>query len=430
MDKVLGKHIIAELWVRDPRRLDDEKLIRDALTAASERGRFTVLNVSTHAFAPPRRHRDRAPFRVPYVDPYLAGACLCRGRHLHLRRIAPPGSHGAATEARCRANGKSENWIAASWDRAHPGRHILLGIDEWIFRKRSEFQEVAIATVPGYGRGLFLDSVVEFLEADEFVYHESLALPPLLFHPAPKRVLIEGGGDGLTLREVLRDPRVEEVVMVELDPLVIDACKAHLAPLHRGSFDDPRATILVQDVFPYLERLEQAFDVILVDLLDGYHELAVNLYDRVLALSASALAPGGIVGAFGDLATPHMPARLVRRGLGKTFGHVVMHTATIETFAGGYGFFLASNDVAFMDSATDDVVARAASLDGELRAVVPELFPVCFRVAAHLRDALEAAPPPVPRSLDTRFGWLDRGPASRSLVSDRRGSERDRGSSG
>ena len=73
---------------------------------------------------------------------------------------------------------KYGNWIAASWDRLHRGRHILLGIDNWIFRERSEFQEVAIARVPDSGKGLFLDAVVEFLEVDEFVYHESMSLPP------------------------------------------------------------------------------------------------------------------------------------------------------------------------------------------------------------------------------------------------------------
>ena len=140
---------------------------------------------------------------------------------------------------------KSENWIAASWDRLQNGRQLLLGIEQWIFRQRSEFQEVAIAAVPDYGRGLFLDAVVELLELDEFVYHESFALPPLLYHPRPRRVLIQGGGDGCALREVLRDPRVEEVVLVELDGLVIDACREHLKELHRGSFDDPRARKLV-----------------------------------------------------------------------------------------------------------------------------------------------------------------------------------------
>ena len=313
---------------------------------------------------------------------------------------------------------KYGNWIAGSWERLQRGRHILLGIEEWIFRERSEYQEVAIATVPDYGRGLFLDAVVEFLALDEFVYHESFALPPLLFHPSPKRVLIAGGGDGLALREVLRDPRVDEVVMVELDGLVIDACKAHLPELHRGSFDDERATILIQDIFPYLEGDPQPFDVILLDLLDAYDELAVGLYDDVLRLLRNALNPDGIVGGFGDLAWPHMTIRVPYQGLRRFFENVATHQAPINpTFEAktrlSATFLLekvlptqvTSSGGGYRTRPQRVVTARAAGLTGDLRALVPEHFPYCFAMPRYVRDALdeELAPPsegrrPVARS--------------------------------
>lgn len=303
----------------------------------------------------------------------------------------------------------SEKWIAASLDKLQRGRHILLGIDQWIFRERSDFQEVAIASVPEFGKGLFLDAVVEFLEIDEFVYHENAALAPLLFHPAPKRVLIQGGGDGLALREVLRDPRVEEIVLVEIDPLVIEACREHLKELHRGSFEDPRANILVRDVFPYLESSPPPFDVILVDLLDGYDEAAVRLYDNVLGLTRAALASGGIVGAFGDLAMPRMPIAPVYRGLVRLFEHVVLHRAGVQTFSGSYGFMLASNEVHFAETATELVEERAAALTGELLALTPRAFPGCFQVPRYVQSALERPHQPPSSSLARDFAWLENG---------------------
>ena len=302
---------------------------------------------------------------------------------------------------------KSENWIAASWDKLQSGRHILLGIEQWIFRQRSEFQEVAIAAVPDYGRGLFLDAVLELVELDEFVYHESLALPPLLHHPRPRRVLIQGGGDGCALREVLRDPRVEEVVLVELDGLVIDACREHLGALHQGSFDDPRVRILVQDVFPYLESEPEPFDIVLVDLLDGYDTESVALYHRVLEATRRVLAPGGIVGGYGDLAPPAVPARYVVQGLRSAFTHTAMHRASIESFGGAYGFVLASDDIDFRSTPRERLLERAASLSGPLRALTPEAFPGCFQVPPYLEAALaDPAPPPKP-SLEDGFGWLE-----------------------
>ena len=301
----------------------------------------------------------------------------------------------------------SESWTAASLDKLQRGRHILLGIENWIFRERSEFQEVAVASVPDFGKGLFLDAVVEFLEIDEFIYHESAALPPLLFHPAPKRVLIEGGGDGLILRELLRDPRVEEIVMVEIDGLVIDACKEHLKELHRGSFHDTRAKILVQDVFPYLEGSPEPFDVIIVDLLDGYDELAVDLYAKVLRLTQKALAPGGIVGAFGDLAIPRMSIAPVYQGLKSHFERVVLHRASVQTFSGGYGFMLASNDVDFEAAPTEQILERADALSGELRALTPAAFPSCFAVPGYIGAAIERPAPPPSSTLGETFKWLE-----------------------
>lgn len=299
---------------------------------------------------------------------------------------------------------KSESWTAASWDKLSRGRHVLLGIDRWIFRERSDFQEVAIATVPDYGKGLFLDALVEVLEVDEFVYHEAFALTPVLFHPAPRRVLIAGGGDGLALREVLRDPRVEEVALVEIDALVIEACKAHLPELHRGSFDDPRAAIAVGDALAYLEDPPCRFDVVLVDLLDGYDEASLALYGRVLPLVKGALAPGGIVGAFGEVALPHMPVWSIRRALMDRFSHVALHRAALESFSATYGFLLASDGVDFERVPTGAIVERVTTLPSPPRALVPEQFPSCFRVPRYLEDALDAeTPPPLPGS----YEWIE-----------------------
>ncbi|MDQ7030472.1 MAG: methyltransferase domain-containing protein [Ardenticatenia bacterium] len=192
---------------------------------------------------------------------------------------------------------KFENWIAASWDKSEPGIHLLYGITEWIHRRRSPYQEIVIARVEAFGVGLFLDAVVQLLEADEFVYHEHLVLPALLYHPAPRHVLILGGGDGLALREVLRDPRVESVVMVELDGHVVEVCEEHLAPLHRGSFADPRAQIIIGDARDYLVEAPRHFDVVIVDLVDPYGAEGMALYEEVITSVRRVLAPQGALSA-------------------------------------------------------------------------------------------------------------------------------------
>ena len=75
------------------------------------------------------------------------------------------------------------------------------------------------------GKVLVLDGIIQTTEADEFVYHEMLSHVPIMSHDHPAKVLIVGGGDGGILREVIKHRVVEEVVMVELDPEVVEVCK-------------------------------------------------------------------------------------------------------------------------------------------------------------------------------------------------------------
>lgn len=303
---------------------------------------------------------------------------------------------------------KYGNWIAASWDRRERGRNTLLGIDEWLFRKRSDFQEVAIARVPDRGEGLFLDALVQFLEIDEFVYHEAFALPPLLYHPRPERVLIAGGGDGLALRETLRDPRVEEVVLVEIDRMVIDACREHLPRLHRGSFDDPRSKICVGDALAYLESSPRLFDVVLIDLLDGYDRPAIEILRRAIGHARKAMRPGAILGAFGEISLPELPLQPVYRELSRQFQQVAVHQAAIESFAGSYGFVLASDAVDFVRAPAEPFRERASALMGDSRSLVPEVFPHCFHLPLFVRQALEAAPALVRESLGSAYSWIEK----------------------
>jgi spermidine synthase len=303
---------------------------------------------------------------------------------------------------------KYGNWIAASWDRRERGRNTLLGIEEWLFRKRSDLQEVAIARVPDRGDGLFLDALVQFLEVDEFVYHEAFALPPLLYHPRPERVLIAGGGDGLALREALRDPRVEEVVLVEIDAVVIEACREYLPRLHRGSFDDPRSKIRVEDALAYLEDTSELFDVVLIDLLDGYDRPALELLRRAIELSRKVMNRGAILGAFGELSLPDLPLRSVHRELSRRFQHVAVHQAAIESFAGSYGFLLASDAVDFVHAPGEPFRERATALAGSSRSLVPERFPQCLCLPPFLRDALEEDAPPARETLAEAYSWIEK----------------------
>src|SRR5439155_1889737 len=101
---------------------------------------------------------------------------------------------------------------------------------------------------------LFLNGNLQFSSSDEYRYHEALVHPALALFPTARRVLVLGGGDGLAVREILRHPSVEEVVLVDLDPEMtrLGTSNPLLRDLNRGSLSDPRVHVVNADAFVWL----------------------------------------------------------------------------------------------------------------------------------------------------------------------------------
>ena len=136
-----------------------------------------------------------------------------------------------------------------------------------LFTGQSLFQSVDIVETAGHGKMILNDGLVMLTERDEFVYHDMIAHVPLFVHPNPKSVLIIGGGDGGTAREVLRHAGVERVVMVEIDRMVVDACVEHI-PLTASELDNERLELIIDDGVAFVADTDEKFDVILVDSTD------------------------------------------------------------------------------------------------------------------------------------------------------------------
>ena len=126
------------------------------------------------------------------------------------------------------------------------GFGITMNIKQSLFKDKSEFQDVEILETEGLGRMLLLDDLVMTTEEDEFFYHEMIAHIPMMNHKCPKTVLVIGGGDGGTVREVLKHESVEEVVLCEIDGMVVDACKEYLPTIACG-LSNPKVKIVIDD---------------------------------------------------------------------------------------------------------------------------------------------------------------------------------------
>ncbi|WP_094603159.1 Polyamine aminopropyltransferase [Sporomusa silvacetica DSM 10669] len=142
-------------------------------------------------------------------------------------------------------------------------------IKETLYSGKSEFQEVAVVEAYEFGRMLVLDGVFQTSIFDEFIYHEMIAHVPLFVHPDPKTVLVIGGGDGGTIREVVKHQSVEVAEMVEIDGLVVEVSKKYLPEISSALNENhPKLQLKIGDGIKHMQEVENKYDVIIVDCSD------------------------------------------------------------------------------------------------------------------------------------------------------------------
>ena len=210
-------------------------------------------------------------------------------------------------------------------------------VTEVLFSGESQFQSVQVVRTAGHGVMLLNDGYVMLSERDEFVYHEMMAHVPLFVHPDPKRVLIIGGGDGGTAREVLRHPSVEECVVVEIDGVVVRACCLHL-PKTASGFD--QAEVVIGDGVAYVAETDRTFDVVLVDSTDPIGPAEPLFGEAFYRNVHRVLAPDGIVVSQGE--TPWYKASTQRQlsgVLNRTFTLNGVYNFSNLTYPGGLWSF-------------------------------------------------------------------------------------------
>ena len=190
-----------------------------------------------------------------------------------------------------------------------------------IFALRTEFQQMEILETASYGKCLVLDGRIQSSIADDFIYHETLVHPAMVLHPHPETALVIGGGEGATLREILRYPSIRRAVMLDIDGRVVAACRTHLPEMHQGAFDDPRTELRHEDARGWLERTPERFDVAIVDLTEPLEAgPACLLFTREFyQLLSDRLTPHG------TLALQAGMTKLVRRVLQKFGDHRFFH---------------------------------------------------------------------------------------------------------
>lgn len=217
-----------------------------------------------------------------------------------------------------------------------------------VFSGPTQFQEVLIADTYNWGRILALNGAIQSSEEDEALYHEMLVQPAMLCHANPEKVLIIGGGEGATLREVLAHRSVQSATMVDIDQELVELCQKYLPSWHLGAFEDPRARLVYKDGRAFIENARDPYDVVIVDVVDmlDNNSPAQSLYTKQFYQKLHRrLAPNAVVVIQG-LEFSHLDyaghAALLRT-LKTVFSEVHSYRAPIPSFFSSWGFLIASD---------------------------------------------------------------------------------------
>jgi spermidine synthase len=229
-----------------------------------------------------------------------------------------------------------ELWYTEKQTKHHG---ITTKIKRTLHSEVTPFQTLDVVETHQFGNLLVLDGMVMTTDKDEFVYHEMISHVALHTHPNPKHVLIVGGGDGGVVREVLKHPSVERVVLAEIDGRVIEASKEYFPAIAAG-LSDPRVDIQVVDGIRHIEENPDTYDVVLIDSTEPVGP-AVGLFQKPFYQKVSeSLKTDGIMVA--QTESPWFNRDLIRQvfaDISSTFNITRLYTASIPTYPSGLWSF-------------------------------------------------------------------------------------------
>ena len=205
-----------------------------------------------------------------------------------------------------------------------------------LYRGKSPYQKILVFDAPFHGRVLALDNIVQLTTREEFFYHELLVHPVLQAHPNPRNVLIIGGGDGGSLREVVKYPGVERVVECELDAEVVRIARRYFRGVASG-YKDPRATVLNEDGQDYMRETDLLFDAIILDLTDPIGPAKPLFEKPFYQLCAEHLSADGFLSAQTESLQFHSDTvAAVYRALSEVFPFVELATIPLAMYPGNW----------------------------------------------------------------------------------------------
>ena len=263
---------------------------------------------------------------------------------------------------------KTQHW---QWyvEEFFPTEQHHHAIEHVYYAGRTPFQSVGVVSTPVLGKMLILDGDTQSSQHDEKIYHESLVHPAMAGATDRSDVLILGGGEGATLREVLRHPQVRRATMVDIDGQVVELSKRFLPEWSNGAFDEPRARVIIGDALKFLADDRDQYGVIISDLTEPLEDSPSNplFCDEVFRNIKARLAQGGVYVLQASTAGFHnmsLHAKMART-LRDYYRHVASFYTHVPAFDNDWAFIACSDSVDVAALEKDAVDAYCKQLRGE-----------------------------------------------------------------
>ncbi len=295
----LGRHILVEFTDCNSDILNDVETVEKAMVEAAKTAGATVINSTFHHFSPwgisgvvviQESHlaiHTWPEYRYAAVDLFTCGETvdpwvsfeflkkafqsnkysaleMNRGS-LHVMKredFHPKKRNDTAPIAPNAAHKIARNvWFTDKDEH----QALSLRYNEVLFNETNEFQQVRIFDTPAFGKMLSINNMVMCTERDEAHYHEMIVHPAMQLLEKAENILVIGGGDGGTARELLKYPSIKKVTLVEIDEAVVRASRAHL-PTMASAFDNPKLELIIGDGIEFVKKAAEAsYDLVIID---------------------------------------------------------------------------------------------------------------------------------------------------------------------
>ena len=297
MTNALGRHILVEFFDCDAVILNNTSLIETSMLEAARLAKATIINSTFHHFSPfgvsgvvvvQESHlaiHTWPEYGYAAVDIFTCGHTISPWIAYRYLQTAFKAANGSAIEIN---RGQIElmkphdvNFLNSVANPNNPqpqseeqsfwfdDRVENMGLSvqcrSLLFRQQSPYQLVQVFDTHHFGKMLTIDTMVMCTEKDEFIYHEMITHPAMLLHNKPQNILVIGGGDGGTVRELLKHDSVEKITMVEIDRVVVDACRQFLPQISQ-QLDNPKLDLIIGDGIEFVQNAPaESFDVVIID---------------------------------------------------------------------------------------------------------------------------------------------------------------------